>query len=477
MRISQFTMPSPAPLQGPAKIRSPLAARLSDFSIPGRLFLLLLALYFGSNAACAGTNIWTRQSVGLGPGLIKALAINPATPTTLYAGTDSITACLAIEGSSCVSTDSGGIFKSTDGGASWAAIGPTNSGVLALAINPATPTTLYAGTRGGVSKSTDGGATWVAANTGLPVAPHVGTLAIDPATPTTLYAGTYRGGVFKSTDGGTTWVAASTGLTNTSVRALAIDPATPSTVYAAGTTDYQVGTSGGGVFKSTDGGATWIAANTGLTDTYVTSLAINPATPATLYAGTFGGGAFKTTDGGATWVAANTGLTDTYVGTLAINPATPTTLYAGTYRSVSKSTDGGATWVAVNAGLGPGTLILTLAIATATPASLYVGTLIGVFRYDEGSDPTQTISDSDRIFNYLEATYPQYLSPAKAASATTPMYVYTPPVYYYRYYSGTNAYIATSNGMVYYLGPASGNLILPLGMQADFLGAAVKSGF
>jgi len=88
-----------------------------------------------------------------------------------------------------------------------------------------------------------------------------------------------------------------------------------------------------------------------------------------------------------------------------------------------------------------------------------------------------SISDADRIFNHLEATYPQYLSPAKAASATTPMYVYTPPVYYYRHYPDTNAYIATSCGMVYYLGPASGNSILLLGTQADFLGAATKSGF
>ena len=56
-------------------------------------------------------------------------------------------------------------------------------------------------------------------------------LAIDPATPATLYAGTY-GGVFKSTDGGGNWHAVNTGLTDTPVRALAIDPATPATLYA-----------------------------------------------------------------------------------------------------------------------------------------------------------------------------------------------------------------------------------------------------
>src|SRR5262250_3185752 len=65
-------------------------------------------------------------------------------------------------------------------------------------------------------------------------------LALDPTTPTTLYAGTGGGGVFKSTTGGASWSAVNTGLTNTSVRALAIERLTPSTLYA--------GTFGGGVF-------------------------------------------------------------------------------------------------------------------------------------------------------------------------------------------------------------------------------------
>ena len=84
------------------------------------------------------------------------------------------------------------------------------------------------------------------------------------------------------------------------------------------------------MFKSTNGGAAWSAVNTGLTDTYVFALAIDPATPSTLYAGTDGGGVFKSTNGGAAWSAVNTGLTNTDVHALAIDPATPSTLYAGT---------------------------------------------------------------------------------------------------------------------------------------------------
>ncbi len=150
----------------------------------------------------------------------------------------------------------------------------------------------------GAAGSYAGQGTWTS---GGPYGGSVRALAIDPGTPATLYAGTAGGGVFKSGDAGSTWSAANSGLTNPNVRALAIDPVTPATIYA-GTT--------GGVFKSTDGGDTWAAANTGLTGTFITALAIDPTTPATLYAATGTGGVFKSTNSGGTWTAANTGLTN-----------------------------------------------------------------------------------------------------------------------------------------------------------------------
>ncbi|HKA56188.1 MAG TPA: hypothetical protein VKJ47_21255, partial [Candidatus Binatia bacterium] len=80
------------------------------------------------------------------------------------------------------------------------------------------------------------------------------------------------------------WTAINTGLTNTSIYALAVDPTTVSTLYA--------GTDGGGVYKSTDGGQHWTAINTGLTNIHVTALALDPRTPTTVYAGTGGSGVF-----------------------------------------------------------------------------------------------------------------------------------------------------------------------------------------
>jgi len=102
--------------------------------------------------------------------------------------------------------------------------------------------------------------------------------------PTTVYAGT-NAGVFKSTNGGGSWSAVNTGLTNyTSVRVVAIDPQTPATLYSVTQTS--------GVFKSTNGGGSWNAINTDLPTLDVRALAIDPQTPARLYAGTFGSGVF-----------------------------------------------------------------------------------------------------------------------------------------------------------------------------------------
>ncbi len=229
---------------------------------------------------------------------------------------------------------------------------------------------------GGVYKSTDGGTGWGAVNMGLQFGnTSVSALAIDDrTTPRTLYAATVGsaddrtdGGVYKSTDGGDTWNAADTGLpANTAITALAMDPTAPSTLYSA---------TNGGVYKSTDGGDTWNAANAGLpAKTSINALAIDPTTPRTLYAATNYPRVYKSTDGGSTWNAASTGLPDySSVLVLAIAPTTPSTLYAGTYPGVYKSTDGASSWQAANAGMFY-TSVHALAIDPTTPGTLYAGT-------------------------------------------------------------------------------------------------------
>jgi len=156
-------------------------------------------------------------------------------------------------------------------------------------------------------------------------------LVIDPLTPAVLYAGDFGGGVYKTTDAGATWTAANSGLSSLFVVALVVDPHTPLTLYVA--------TQDAGVFKSIDGGASWIARNSGLPIDAVgfamATLAIDPRTPANVYAGTlgFGEGVFRTTDGGSSWSRLNNGLGSLLVSAVAINPS-GTCLHAGSFAGV-----------------------------------------------------------------------------------------------------------------------------------------------
>ena len=254
---------------------------------------------------------WRPANNGFREGTIRALAIDPATPTTLYAGLDS---------------DHGSLFRSTDGGQSWARPGGIGGHVRTLAIDPLTPTTLLAGTTnnvpvGSAFKSTSGAASWTRLST-LPSCHEVRDLAIDPQTPTTIYAATAGRGVLKTTDGGVVWSAVNIGLADqpeVSASVLAIDPVHPETVYAGNTA---------GVFKSTNGAASWSYVSRGAL-AGVRALVVDPLDPAIVYVGG-SSGVHKSTDGGTSWRPINAGLTNPDVSDLAIDPAQPTTLYAAT---------------------------------------------------------------------------------------------------------------------------------------------------
>jgi photosystem II stability/assembly factor-like uncharacterized protein len=335
-----------------------------DPTNPATLYAFIAGSELGIFKSTDGVS-WAAASTGLPPGaFIGALAIDPETPTTLYAGTT---------GGYGGTTGAQGVFKSTDGGTSWAQAIP-DLDVRALAIDPATPTTVYAGTSAGVFRSIDGGTSWVQTRADL----DVDGLAIDPATPTTVYAGTSVG-VFKTTDGGTSWTGMNAGLIATSVRTLATGPGTPTSVYAA--TDVP-----GGVFKSIDAGVSWTVINTGLADVLVNDLAADPTNPGSVYAGMQNHGVFKTTDGGVSWTAANVGFPATSVNTLAVDPSDTANVYAGTARGVFKSTDGGVSWAAtaVIDGLPYIPVVTALAIDPGNSATVYAGIGVG------GSSPAST---------------------------------------------------------------------------------------
>lgn len=146
-----------------------------------------------------------------------------------------------------------------------------------------------------------GSTVWAGTNVWTSLGPegaNISSLTIDPQNPATLYAGT-NGAVFRSTDGGKTWLRSNPSYAAANIHALVLDPKNAGTLYA--------GTSSG-VFKGTEAGTTWTLLNSGLPYPTVKAVAIDPQTPETLYAGTWGDGVFKSTDAGKSWRAANSGL-------------------------------------------------------------------------------------------------------------------------------------------------------------------------
>jgi photosystem II stability/assembly factor-like uncharacterized protein len=299
------------------------------------------------------------------PAYPGAILINAASADTLYLATS--------RGNGCYYADNL-LFKSVDGGATWDnSISPDRSGCILnsgfgpsaglKALDATDPNTLYVAEADdgdgywGLLRSRDGGGTW----TSFPNFPGdlqagVWTLVIDPTSPNTLYAGLDdtpiyddtvtpgQGGIFKSTDGGATW--ASIGLSGAAVNLLTLDPANPTVLYAV--TEGHYGTPLGfrGVFKSVDAGATWSAVNNGLarladSGARVTSISIDPANTQILYLGVSGSGVYRTGDGGANWSPLNAGLSNLDVRGLAVGPGAGHTLYAGTANGIFKLVDDG----------------------------------------------------------------------------------------------------------------------------------------
>lgn len=143
----------------------------------------------------------------------------------------------------------------------------------------------------------------------------------------TIYIGSLGGGILKSTDGGTTFAAVTPKF---SVASMVMDPNDPNVVYVGG-------------FKTTDGGATWVDQANGIGF----SMAMDPTNPNIVYSAD--SGIYKTTDGGETWKNLFKGLPGALIFSLAINPFHPKTLFAGTVGGGAfKSTNGGQSWTPID---------------------------------------------------------------------------------------------------------------------------------
>jgi photosystem II stability/assembly factor-like uncharacterized protein len=258
----------------------------------------------------------------------------------------------------------------------WREVGPFRGGrVTAVAGISAQPLVYYlGGTGGGVWKTVDGGLTWAPVSDKYFTAGSIGAIAVAPSDPNVVYVGTgespLRGnvspgdGMYRSTDAGKTWK--KVGLTDAGqIAHVEVHPQDAELAYAA-----VVGHAFGanptrGVFRTHDGGRTWVKVLFRNDSTGAIDLAMDPVNPRILYAGLWqavrrpwefvsggaGSGIFKSTDGGDTWteLTRNPGLPKSVIGKvgLAVSPLVHERVWAlveADSGGLFRSDDGGATW-------------------------------------------------------------------------------------------------------------------------------------
>ncbi|HKW88130.1 MAG TPA: hypothetical protein VJN21_05185 [Candidatus Acidoferrales bacterium] len=299
--------------------------RILLFSILSISVLSVVACVPGARAQEATTSTPTIESAlanlkmrAIGPaimgGRIDDIAADPTNPEVIYIG-----------------AAAGGAWKTTDGGMTWTPIfeNEPNPSIGAIAVAPSNPSIVWIGTGeannrqsaswgDGVYKSTDGGKTW--AHMGLDDTQVIGRAVIDPTNPDVVYIAAdghlwgpnAERGVFKTTDGGKTWTKSLFINDDTGVSDLAIDPKSPNILYAAAYErrrtiwGFNGGGPGSGIYKTTDGGANWTKLTNDLPkngNTGRIGLSVYRKDPNIVYAVVQNedGGVFRSEDKGETW--------------------------------------------------------------------------------------------------------------------------------------------------------------------------------
>jgi len=259
-------------------------------------------------------------------------------------------------------------------------IGPFRGGrVVAVAGVPSQPNVYYfGGVGGGVFKTTDSGLSWVPMSDGQFKTGSVGAVAVADSDPNVVYVGmgeacvrgnaTHGDGVYKSVDAGHTW--RNVGLQDSyHVGAVRIHPKDPNTVYVAALGHLWGPNEMRGVYRTTDGGATWKQVLKRSSMAGAVDLAMDPSNPRVIYAafweisrkpwrmdsGGPGSGLFKTTDGGDNWteISRAPGLPRGVLGRIGVtvSPANPERVWAlveAADGGLFRSENGGRTWTKVN---------------------------------------------------------------------------------------------------------------------------------
>ena len=255
---------------------------------------------------------------------------------------------------------------------------PDASAVFAVAVDPGSPQTIYAGTRNGLRVSRDGGDHWSPLRT-VGESGDIYSFAFDPGAREIFFGSS--GSIGRSIAGGESWALAPT----LAVFSILVHSKDPKIAFAA---------TRGGVFRTADGGTRWIPSNAGMEKTFALSLASDPQDPGVFYAATAGSGVFKSTNTGQSWKPAGRELERTVVRSIATDTAHGESVYAGTDGGVFVSEDRGKTWQRRSSGL-PRAVVYALAIDPADPSRVFAGTAAGLFESRDGAKSWNRMAGSD----------------------------------------------------------------------------------
>jgi photosystem II stability/assembly factor-like uncharacterized protein len=278
------------------------------------------------------------------------------------------------------------IWKSTNGGSTFTISThwiwpPTTAGYSHADIHSLDfyGSTLYSGSDGGIYTTSNSGATWVNKTFGMQITQFY-KIGGAPSAPYLLYGGTQDNGSNRFRSGAFTHVYGADG------GEAAINYADTSIVY--------VETQNGGLLKSTNSGANFTDATGSISESgaFVTPFEMHPTVPTTLYAGF--DNIWKTTNSAATWTKIST-IGGGKINTISISESSPSTIYFGKAGLVYKTTNDGANWTSVSAGL-PGLTVTYIDVSNTDPSKVWV-TLSG---YTAGSKVFKSTNGGTTWTNY-----------------------------------------------------------------------------
>jgi photosystem II stability/assembly factor-like uncharacterized protein len=200
-----------------------------------------------------------------------------------------------------------------------------------------------------------------------PFVATIADVAVDASQPDTIYVATSGGGVWRSDDGGQTWVLPGDGMVSRSVRWIEVDPLNPATLWAG----IEI-MGGSGFWRSPDRGKTWASVRVDPTTSSAVGqpIAFAASKPGVIFVPSTNLH-YRSADGGKTWQSFRVPGQDAYA--FAVDPKNANVVWAGgrgTEHHLSRSQDGGKTWKAFGEGL-PQNSIKLLRVASTTPATLY----------------------------------------------------------------------------------------------------------